>query len=50
MNKAGAVKEPPGFLDVFLLKNGIKIQKNQKFFENKKSEKKRDITSIYELE
>ena len=50
MNKAGAVKEPPGFLSVFLLKNGIKIQKGQKFFENKKSEKKRDITSIYELE
>lgn len=30
MNKAGAVKEPPGFLSVFLLKNGIKIQKGQK--------------------
>ena len=32
MNTAGAVKEPPGFLSVFLLKNGIKIQKNQKIF------------------
>lgn len=32
MNMAGAVKEPPGFLSVFLLKNGIKIQKGQKKF------------------
>ena len=32
MNTAGAVKEPPGFLSVFLLKNGIKIQKDQKMF------------------
>lgn len=32
MNTARAVKEPPGFLSVFLLKNGIKIQKGQKKF------------------
>lgn len=32
MNTAGAVKDPPGFLSVFLLKSGIKIKKGQKKF------------------
>jgi len=32
MNTAGAVKEPPGFLSVFSMKNGIKIQKRPKIF------------------
>lgn len=39
MNTAGAVKDPPGFLSVFLLKSGIKIQKGQKNFKTKNQRK-----------